>query len=195
MILLASLRSDEWTAWSEHVDDFIGPRKIQLLSQANVTATPTPVSHPQGQIAQTLDAHVNRALIVAAITLAILGIAATILYYLEVAKMKNTGDETETAIRDSQRISINMPTDLLTAIACSYYFAAAISRSHSSYSVCDSVHPTCLFRLRAVVSKRAVAKIDNKALLAVSVLRSVWSMVRFLEHGTEFPLTLHGSAL
>jgi hypothetical protein len=26
MILLASLRSDEWTAWSEHVDDFIGPR-------------------------------------------------------------------------------------------------------------------------------------------------------------------------
>jgi hypothetical protein len=26
MILLASLRSDEWTAWSELVDDFIGPR-------------------------------------------------------------------------------------------------------------------------------------------------------------------------
>lgn len=27
MILLASLRSDEWTAWSEHVDGFIGPRR------------------------------------------------------------------------------------------------------------------------------------------------------------------------
>ena len=25
MILLASLRSDGWTAWPEHVDDFIGP--------------------------------------------------------------------------------------------------------------------------------------------------------------------------
>ncbi len=28
MILLASLHSDEWTAWSEHVDDFIGPRRF-----------------------------------------------------------------------------------------------------------------------------------------------------------------------
>jgi len=27
MILLASLRSDKWTAWSEHVVDFIGPGK------------------------------------------------------------------------------------------------------------------------------------------------------------------------
>jgi len=26
MILLASLRSDGWTAWSEHVDEFIGLR-------------------------------------------------------------------------------------------------------------------------------------------------------------------------
>jgi hypothetical protein len=25
MILLASLRSDKWTAWPEHVVDFIGP--------------------------------------------------------------------------------------------------------------------------------------------------------------------------
>jgi hypothetical protein len=28
MILLASLRSDEWTAWSEHVDEFIGLRNL-----------------------------------------------------------------------------------------------------------------------------------------------------------------------
>jgi len=28
MISLASLRSDEWTAWSERVDDFIGPRML-----------------------------------------------------------------------------------------------------------------------------------------------------------------------
>jgi len=31
MILLASLHSDEWTAWSEHVDDFIGPRMVLWL--------------------------------------------------------------------------------------------------------------------------------------------------------------------
>jgi len=31
MILLASLRSDKWTAWSEHVVDFIGPgNQIQI---------------------------------------------------------------------------------------------------------------------------------------------------------------------
>jgi hypothetical protein len=29
MILLASLRSDGWTAWSEHVDEFIGLRSQQ----------------------------------------------------------------------------------------------------------------------------------------------------------------------
>jgi hypothetical protein len=28
MILLASLRSNEWTAWSEHVGDFIGPHNV-----------------------------------------------------------------------------------------------------------------------------------------------------------------------
>jgi len=40
MIPLASLRSDEWTAWSEHVDDFIGPRKalqagVKIASRAD----------------------------------------------------------------------------------------------------------------------------------------------------------------
>jgi hypothetical protein len=38
MILLASLRSDEWTAWSEHVDDFIGPRIGEVLGSREMRA-------------------------------------------------------------------------------------------------------------------------------------------------------------
>jgi hypothetical protein len=32
MILLASLRSDKWTAWPEHVDEFIGPGSLLLVA-------------------------------------------------------------------------------------------------------------------------------------------------------------------
>ncbi len=48
MILLASLHSDEWTAWSEHVDDFIGPRTkatLECLTPPDYPSSPEMVSH------------------------------------------------------------------------------------------------------------------------------------------------------
>ena len=42
MILLASLRSDEWTAWPEHVDDFIGPRTDRWRLEVSMTVSGKP---------------------------------------------------------------------------------------------------------------------------------------------------------